>query len=177
MLYCLQCKRFATIDQNTISYKHFHMRQQYMYLIYSYQTHTVLFNLFYIPRGKNNLRNLLVVTSHHIRVSCIYLIINTCIAKSLGNTLLFPSHNCFHTRERISDINVIGDLDENTMDYWITAVAPSSSSVSSGWIIAAMACGICHDVYKSFHCHFCSTLYSMILYHCFVFSLSALVCL
>ena len=31
---------------------------------------------------------------------------------------------------------------------------------------------ICHNVYKSFHCHFRSTLYSMILYHCFVFSLS-----
>ena len=61
--------------------------------------------------------------------------------------------------------------------YRFTAVAPSSGSVSSGWIIAAMACGICHNVYKSFHCHFWSTLYSMILYHCFVFSLSVLVCL
>ena len=61
--------------------------------------------------------------------------------------------------------------------YRFTAVAPSSGSVSSGWIIAAMACGICHNMYKSFHCHFRSTLYSMILYHCFEFSLSVLVCL
>ena len=32
--------------------------------------------------------------------------------------------------------------------YRFTAVAPSSGSVSSGWIIAAMACGICNNVYK-----------------------------
>ena len=47
--------------------------------------------------------------------------------------------------------------------------------VVNSYINAAMAGGIYHNV--SFHCHFRSTLYSMILYYCFVFSLSVLVCL
>ena len=62
-----------------------------------------------------------VVSSHHMRVSSIYEIVNTRITKSQGNKLFFKCFIYFHKGVRLADIDekVIGGIDGSSYMVYI----------------------------------------------------------